>query len=72
MPSQYSNGRYRGDFEGSYRRGRDPETGRYVSRDERPMSYDAMVSRLEQMRSNATNEQSRRMLDRWIDEAESR
>lgn len=49
----------------SYRRGRDRETGRYVSRDD-------MVDRLEDMRSHSMDEHSRRMLDRWIDEAERR
>ena len=53
------------DDGGSYRRGRDRETGRYVSRDD-------MVSRLESMRSNAMDERERRMLDRWIDEADGR
>lgn len=41
------------------------DTGRYVSRDD-------MVSRLEDMRSHSMDEQSRRMLDRWIDEADRR
>lgn len=49
----------------SYRRGRDRDTGRYVSRDD-------MVSKLEDMRSHSMDEQSRRMLDRWIDEADRR
>ena len=49
----------------SYLRGRDRDTGRYVSRGD-------MVSRLEDMRSHSMDEQSRRMLDRWIDEADRR
>lgn len=49
----------------SYRRGRDRETGRYVSRDD-------MMDRLEDMRSHATDEHTRRMVDKWMDEAERR
>jgi hypothetical protein len=60
MSYDYDNG-------SSYRRGRDRETGRYVSRDG---SYDNMMSRLESMRSNAMDENERRMIDRWMNEVE--
>lgn len=63
-------GSYDYDRGNSYRRGRDPETGRYVSRDGSYNSYDNMMSRLESMRSNATDEHERRMIDRWMNEAE--
>lgn len=56
----------RESYDNSYRRGRDADTGRYVSRN----SYDDMVSRLESMRSNAMDERERLMVDRWLDEAE--
>ena len=54
----------------SYRRGRDRDTGRYVSRDGRYNSYESMMSHLEDMRSNASDPDTRRMVDKWIDEAE--
>jgi hypothetical protein len=55
----------------SYRRGRDRDTGRYVSRDGSYNSYDRMISRLEDMRSHATDEHTKRMVDRWMDEMEN-
>jgi len=51
----------------SYRRGRDARTGRYISRDS---SYDDMINKLDRMRSNAPDERTRRMIDRWVDEAD--
>ena len=54
-------------YDNSYRRGRDARTGRYVSRDS---SYDEMMSKLDRMRSNAPDERTRRMVDKWMDEAE--
>jgi hypothetical protein len=47
----------------SYRRGRDADTGRYVSRN-------SMMSKLESMRSNASSDEERRMIDRWMNEAD--
>lgn len=58
-------------YDSSYRRGRDQRTGRYVSRDGSYDSYDAMMSRLEDMRSNASNPHTRRMVDRWMDEMQN-
>ena len=54
----------------SYRRGRDRDTGRYVSRDGRYNSYESMMSHLQDMRSNASDPDTRRMVDKWMDEIE--
>jgi hypothetical protein len=64
---------YHGD---SYRRGRSPVTGRYISRGEDHMSYrdgysghsikDRMVAQLENMYDQAKSEHERQIVDEWI------
>lgn len=62
----------------SYERGRNSVTGRYMSRDN-GYSYgdngysqgrhDDLISQLEMLRSRAANEQERRMIDQWMNNA---
>ena len=69
---------YRGD---SYRRGRSPVTGRYISRGEDNMSYhdgysghsikDRMVARLEDMMDEAKTDHERQTVSQWIDRLRS-
>ena len=66
-------GSYNGD---SYRRGRSPVTGRYISRGDDHMSYrdgysghsikDRMVARLEDMIDEAKTDHERQMVSDWI------
>ena len=69
---------YHGD---SYRRGRSPVTGRYISRGEDHMSYhdgysghsitDRMVARLEDMMDEARTEHEKQTVSQWIDRLRS-
>lgn len=69
---------YHGD---SYRRGRSPVTGRYISRGEDHMSYrdgysghsikDRMVARLEDMMDEAKTDHERQTVSEWINRLQS-
>ena len=54
--------------EGSYRRGRD-SMGRYASRDYRySRDADEMRSHLEEMKNDAKDEKSKRMIEEWMNQ----
>ena len=79
----HSGRRYYHDSYGheSYRRGRSPVTGRYISRGEDNMSYhdgysghsikDRMVARLEDMMDEAKTDHERQTVSQWIDRLRS-
>lgn len=67
-------GSYDASNDGSYRRGRDERTGRYVSRDRgnysRAADKERMIGKLQDMMDDAPSEKERRVLQQCVDKLE--
>ena len=67
-------GSYDASNDGSYRRGRDQRTGRYVSRDRgnysRAADKERMIGKLQDMMDDAPSEKERRVLQQCVDKLE--